>query len=680
MYKLAYLICFLLLTQSSLQAQSKKELIEQGDNAYKKGDYRSTVNCYSKLLYGSSGKAKKDAKNTTPSENETLALNRLAESYRHLHDYKNAELFYAKAVETKSDLFPDARYYYGLVLMNNSRYTEAEKQFDTYLSEGKGTQLILARTQKAGCSFAVNNEKKEVQVFALDTGFNKGMLSLGVIYFTDYAIAFASAPSVDHNSKTVKDPKTETDDLYTDIYISSASDEGQGWDPPVRLAGPINSNQSEAPGAMGADRKTFYFTRWNPQDKNDCNVYVSKMFNHHWMEPLRIEGINQNGYRTMHPSLTADETRLYFVSDRPGGQGGLDIWFATIDSDGNLGEPQNLGAPINTPGDEVTPFYHSPSQTLFFSSNGQIGLGGLDVYKTHFSEDANTWDTPINLGAPLNSSMDDHHFIMDKEQVSGFFTSDRLACTSGNETEPHCLKVFGFNKPALHFTLNGHVYDSETEGTVPNARVIVKDVRGIMEPFFVSTDEQGYYHADLPQDRELFLKAQTAKHFADAAAVKTIGQTESTSLEQDFFLRPIPLNKVEIEGIEYNSNQSIIKPGSEGALDKLYEFLALNDNLVVEIEVHTDCRGNDVQNQKLSQERAQSCVDYLVSKGIKKERLVARGKGESAPVPGYECATIEKIKISEPNRYNQMHQRNNRTAYRVVSDLSPNKPVFENGR
>ena len=697
MKRLLYTVLLLTFCQLALFGQSRKELIELGDNAFKKANYGSAVYFYKKLFFGTAGKndvtfpyevvsyggpkkKSKDEKSiSTTDQNEIYALHRMAESYRLLHDYANAEKFYAQALQNKTLLFPDVKYYYGLVLMNNKKYDDAEKMFDEYLADGGGTQVKMAEIQKLGCAFAENEEnvKEGINIFELDSNFNKGTSASGITYYTDNAIIFASG----RKGNVVLDAKKEVDELTTDFYISD--NDGNGWEPPQHLVGPVNSNQNEGGGAMGVDRTTFYFTRWNTEDNSDCNVYVSKMFNRRWLEPLKIEAINMVGTRTMQPHLTLDETRLYFVSDRPGGLGGLDIWFCKIDDDGNLGTPENIGAPINTVGDEATPYYHFQSQTLFFSSNGHSGFGGLDVYKTHFNEDDNAWGMPVNLGAPVNSSTDDEHYIMDKEQLTGFFTSDRKKCNNCDSTmdiQPNCNRVYTFNKPVLHFTLSGYVYDAETEQIIPNALVTFKDVKGDMEPFFLTTDEKGYYNTDLQQDQELFLKAQKVKYFADAATVTTMGLTESADLVQDFYLRPIPSGEIEIPGIEYDFDKATLRPRSMEILDKLYDFLALNDNLIVEIKSHTDCRGSDVYNQDLSQRRAQSCVDYLIAKGIKKSHIIPQGKGESEPIPGHECATIEKLKKSDPTKFEEMHQRNRRTAFRVVKEGDPNAPVLESNK
>lgn len=691
------ILVLLTFSQLTLFGQSRKELIELGDNAFKKANYGSAVYFYKKLFFGSAGKndvtfpyevisyngpkkkSKEEKSINTSDENEVYALHRLAESYRLLHDYANAEKFYAQAITNKTPLFPDAKYYYGITLMNNAKYDDAEKQFEEYIADASGTQLKMAEIQKAGCAFAENDEnvKQGIEVTELDSNFNKGTTASGISYYTDNAIVFSSA----RKGNVVLDAKKETDYLTTDFYISD--NEGNGWETPQHLVGPINSNQNEGGGAMGVDRTTFYFTRWNPENNSECDIYVSKMFNRRWLEPLKIEAINAQGVRTMQPSLTLDESRLYFVSDRPGGLGGLDIWFCKIDEDGNLGAPENIGAPINTIGDEATPYYHFQSQTMYFSSNGHSGFGGLDVYKTHFSEDDNAWGTPVNLGAPINSSTDDSHYIMDKEQLTGFFTSDRKKCSNCDTTQdiqPNCNRVYSFSKPNLHFTLSGYVYDAETEQIIPNALITFKDVKGDMEPFFLTTDEKGYYNTDLAQDADLFLKAQKVKYFADAATVTTVGLTESADLEQDFYLKPQPVGEIEIPGIEYDFDKATLRPKSKEILDKLYDFLTLNDNLIVEIRSHTDCRGSDTYNQKLSQERAQSCVDYLIAKGIKKSHILAMGKGESEPIPGHECDVIEKLKKTDPDKFEEMHQKNRRTAFRVVKEGDPNSPVLESNK
>ena len=694
------LAIFILANAIGTNAQSRKELVELGDNAYKQGNYASAIYFFNKLFSNKpgrydmnypyevkaySGRAPKkndkgEIKTNNLDEKAVYAMHKLADSYRELRDYENAEKWYAQAVQNKQPQFPHAKYYYGLALMNNAKYDEATKVFEEFITEVPADDPIkaTAEMQMAGCVFARNDEniKPDVKILELDSNFNKGTSAFGISYFTDNSIIFASA----RKGNNILDEKKEIDYFTTDFYITT--DDSTGYGNPQHMMMPINSNMNEGAGALGVDRTTFYFTRWNPYDKTDCNIYVSRMFNRRWLEPLKIEGLNVEGYKTMHPSLTLDESRLYFVSDRPGGLGGLDIWYCPLDADGNLGTPVNMGAPINTVGDETSPFFHFQSSTLFFSSNGHSGYGGLDVYKSHYSDDDEAWSMPVNIGAPINSSKDDEHYIMDKDQVSGYFTSDREKCTNCDTTQDiqgHCYRVYKFTKSVIKITLSGYVYNAETDEVIPNALITIKDVTGVNDPDFIQTDDKGYYFKEMTADQEWFMKAQKVKFFADAATVKTIGITESTDLTQDFFLRPIPGDEIEIPGIEYDFNSANLRPKSKEILDKLYDFLTLNDNLTVEIKSHTDCRGSDKYNQKLSQERAQSCVDYLISKGIKKDRIIPQGKGESEPVPGHKCDEISKFEKTDPEKFEAMHQKNRRTAFKVVKEGDTN-PVLQGGQ
>jgi outer membrane protein OmpA-like peptidoglycan-associated protein len=287
-------------------------------------------------------------------------------------------------------------------------------------------------------------------------------------------------------------------------------------------------------------------------------------------------------------------------------------------------------------------------------------MGGLDIFKSHYDEDNSTFEFPKNLGTPINSAKDDAYFIMDKTQYKGFFSSDREPCEGG-----HCYDIYEFINEPIIFDLKGYVYDAETNDPIPSALVTIKDVHGDDEPLYVITDEKGYYFTELKPDMEYFLKAQKNKYFAQSANLATKGKTETTHFEQDFYLNKIPAGEIEIEGIEYDFDKATLRPKSKEVLDKIVELLNLNDNISIEINAHTDSRGNDKYNLKLSKARAQSCVDYLISKGISKNRLKANGFGESQPlIPDEE---INKLTPKSPE-WEAAHQKNRRTAFRVIGE------------
>jgi outer membrane protein OmpA-like peptidoglycan-associated protein len=333
---------------------------------------------------------------------------------------------------------------------------------------------------------------------------------------------------------------------------------------------------------------------------------------------------------------------------------------------------------VNSDLDEVTPFFHEASSTLFFSSNGHNSIGGLDVYKSYYDKDGETFNTPANLGLPINSSKDDAYLIWDTKLMKGFLSSDREPCENG-----HCFDIYEVTNEPIRIVLSGYSYDAATNDILPNTSLTFKDVDGEFAPFVIQTDSSGFYEKELTQGWELFIKAQKEKYFADAANINTKTITETTALTQDFYLNPIPQEEIEIEGIEYDFDSDKLRPISMQRLDKIYEFLVLNNNLVVEINSHTDCRGVDIYNLDLSQRRAKSCVDYLVSKGIARERLIPKGYGETQPnfMAGVDKKPVlnekgDRILLTEDyinkqkskERKEELHQRNRRTSFKVVGE------------
>lgn len=673
-------------------AQSKKLWIISADDAFKKKDYASAAYFYAKVLDDTTvleqivlpyetqlvnlklnpwvkvpewslGKQKKDtnqikSQKTIKISNYDLILYKLGLSYLFNKDYKHAVSTLKECSERK--VFADALYYYGIALMNNKKYDQALKIFEEYnSSENASDSLKLLATKfQSSCFFGIEQEKKkrEITVFKADTNvFNKGTSNFAPMYYmSPDKILFTSA----RKGNVVNDPEKEDPEYLCDIYWTEKINDS--WIKPVNVGKPVNTAMHEGAAIVTPD-EVMLFTRWSDFRREDIYIYAAKMNNGKFYESFKLnQNVNIPGYKSMHPFVTMDGRKLFFSSNRPGGLGGMDIWVCEIDEEGVIGTPKNLGHPVNTIGDEVTPFFHQISQTLFFSSNGHPGLGGLDIFKSHYDEDNSTFEFPKNLGTPINSAKDDAYFIMDKTQYKGFFSSDREPCEGG-----HCYDIYEFINEPIIFDLKGYVYDAETNDPIPSALVTIKDVHGDDEPLYVITDEKGYYFTELKPDMEYFLKAQKNKYFAQSANLATKGKTETTHFEQDFYLNKIPAGEIEIEGIEYDFDKATLRPKSKEVLDKIVELLNLNDNISIEINAHTDSRGNDKYNLKLSKARAQSCVDYLISKGISKNRLKANGFGESQPlIPDEE---INKLTPKSPE-WEAAHQKNRRTAFRVIGE------------
>jgi len=667
--------------------------MELADNAYEKKDYATAAVYYAKVLDDTTvlrnyvlpyeaqivnlkmkslfkvpelKVSKKtdstSAKEDLPGSKYDLILYRLAQSFRLNYDYKNAAVQFKKVVDR--NVIPDAPYYYGLTLMSLKKYKEALQVFDDYTAAKKGSDSLLKMADKkqSSCFFAMDTlaGRKLVKVKLMDTlVFNRGTSSFAPMYYLgNNKVIFTSA----RKGGVVSDPEKQDSKYYCDLYYSELDD--TIWQRPVNFGRPVNTSLHEGAGVFTPD-EVMLFTRWSDNNRNESFIYMARTNSGRFYEAMKLgTNINVPGYKSQQPFVSFDGRTLFFSSNRPGGLGGFDIWTAPIDENGFIGNAKNLGAPVNTEGDEITPFFHTLSSTLYYSTNGIAGLGGFDVFKSSLNVDDSAYQAPKNLNTPINSSKDDAYFIVERLGTKGFFASDRIDCDGG-----HCYKIFSYVNEPIKFDLDGYVFDAETNDPIPNALVTIRDVHDGEEPFFVVTDEKGYYSTDLKPNLEFFLKAQKNKYFGSAASLATKGLTESKHFEQDFFLSKIPAGDIEIEGVEYDFNKATLRPKSMEILDKIVDVLKINDNLSIELSSHTDARGNDAYNMKLSQARAQSCVDYIVSKGIPASRIKATGYGETKPIiPESE---INKMVPKSPE-FEAAHQKNRRTAFKVIGEANIN--------
>jgi OOP family OmpA-OmpF porin len=605
----------------------------------------------------------KKPKNIIQDIRYSYVVHQIAESYRLNHDYGNATTWYRKSLQATPPAYPDDRYWYGTMLMSREKYDSAAVQFEQYRRELKDTLSVMGRAadkKLLSCAYAgdPSNISTGVIITELDTVINAGTSNFAPSFYGESdELLFTSGRS---GNKT-PEGEEENARFYSDLYVSKK--DGSKWGAPSPLPSPINTGDFEAAGTLSINKDLFLFTRWTGPGTTQPAIYLSKFLNNQWLPPLKLnQNVNAEGYSSMQPYLSFDGTKLYFASDRPGGKGGMDIWMCPLDESGNPGMPVNLGPRINTAGNEVTPFYHDKTTTLYYSSDGLVGFGGLDIYKAYASDEDSLWSTPINMGKPINSSLDDSYFILQRDQRAGYFASDRKVCESC--AGGSCYRIYTLEKEPLVFSIKGKVYNSETNEPIAGSLLTFKDINADLQPFYIITDETGAYSSILRQDMEFYIKAQKIHFFADAATISTKGLTESKEFEQDFFLSKIPEGDIVIPGIEYDYNSSNLRPQSKAILDSVVDFLNLNNNISIEISSHTDTRGSDVYNLNLSNERAKSVVDYLISKGIAPGRLIAQGYGETKPL--ISDAEIAKMK-SKPEQ-EAAHQKNRRTAFRTTKE------------
>lgn len=682
------LFATIILATVQVFGQSKRLWLKFADEAFFKRDYTTAIDYYTKSLDDTlilkeqvlpyevqlvNLKIKESKKDTSKGKNSTAKkeisisdyiTHQLAHSYHLNYDYPNAVKYFKVVVDNGS--YPEDIYHYALALMNLKEYNKSMTILEKLLESSKNDSLKkLVQKGISSCYFALdsNSNKKLIIVKKMDTTiFNAGTSNFAPMYWNSSTrLLFTSA----RKGGVILNPEKQDSRYLCDLYYTELKD--TGWMKPVNFGRPVNTGLHEGSSVITSDEIMFY-TRWSDANRNEAFIYMAKMKDGLFYESYKLnETVNKPGYRAMQPYVSFDGTKLYFSSNRPGGLGGFDLYMCNIDENGFTGEAKNLGSTINTAKDEVTPFYHTISNTLFFSSNGHTGIGGLDIFKSSLNTDDSIYAAPKNLGTPINSSKDDAYFILDRIQTKGYFSSDREDCPGGN-----CYDIYEFQNEPIFFDLNGTVTDYATGEPIISSLITIKDVANDEEPLFLITDEKGHYFTPLKENKQYFIKAQKKSYQASAASVTTKGLTETTHLLQDFVLDIIPGEDVVIEGIEYDLNKATLRPKSMEILDKIYDYLILNDNFSIEINAHTDTRGSDKANQILSQARAQSCVDYLISKGITKDRLLPTGYGEKKPL--ISDAEIAKLVPKSPE-FEAAHQKNRRTAFRVMQENTLIKEV-----
>jgi OOP family OmpA-OmpF porin len=695
-----YITSLLLIFSVALSAQTNNEYLKLGDAAMASGQYSNAVYYYGYTLF----KIEAEVDNTyypyeistkyetptrtergaieppkNPTPKEINVIHKLALAYLKTDDFENSEIWFKAAVDNPLDSDPNARYHYGLALMANEKYEAAAQQFELFQEEiGDENNRYYRRAldQLANCQFALNptNTNDEIGAFLMDSTFNAGSTSLGIQFTSDKHVLYSSA-RIDPNAK-FQAAKRKEEMFLLDLYIVNIDERGNYGTPeqfPFSVSAAEYHNGS---AVLSPDGYSLFFTKMNPENTNETEIYVSKKFNNTWMQPFPMDkNVNAEGSRSMTPFYSEIDSSLYFASTRPGGLGGLDLWRTKITANGETVEPQNLGPTVNTPFDEFAPFIHLPSLALYYSSGGHIGFGGQDIFVNKWNLKMNSFEEAINAGAPVNSSRDDSYFVLNEKQDIGYVTSNRETCEDCDSIynlKVFCNKLYEVRKPALKFSVRGYVYDKNTNEVLPHAKIDFKDVSYYWEHFSIEADENGYYEQDLIPNLELFMKASLLDYFADKAIISNVNEIESKIYEQDFYLERIPDKEITIEGIEYDFDKATIRPESAIILDRLIEFLELNSNLKIEIRSHTDIRGEDAYNYALSERRAQSVVDYLTAHGISIERLIPQGYGETLPAEVPDKAgnmvtlTPAYIQSLPWQEREEAHQRNRRTAFFVL--------------
>ncbi len=669
-------------------------------------------------------------------------------------DYENAEIFFAKFYSIKPGekanqkkwakedevLFNKAGYYYGQVLHRNGKYEEAisylEKFKKTYKPKDENDNLLsLAKREIEGCEFASKNPlKAKVKVLSAGPGVNHSYTEASPFGVGENDLYYSSL-KIDGKSSgdTLIFVEGNKSKRVYQIYHSVA--EGKSWgkgkaidNKDINEDGYIVGN-----GTFNSELSRFYFTKCLEvdDDRSLCNLFVADYSNGTFSNVQRLpEPINsKEKYTSTQPTVRSASDGMeivYFSSDRPDGVGGMDIWYFMRAPGGDFKGPQIVKGPINTAGDEITPFFDDSTKTLYFSSDAHPGYGGLDVFQSTEQPDL-SWGEVTNVGAPISSGADDLYYSKSTDQTNGFMVSNRvgsvplngiktasddiftwtnfryavegIAFKEGNEgggalegamfrlyrknadgekvlvavdsthtdgsyffkLQPETDYLVEVERPGFQnkfesittkglpgedtlqnninirkasYILKGIVAEEGKPGTfVKDASVTLVEVypNGMEKTVYYMNSDPNFYF-ELDKGKKYKIITRKNEYFANTTELNTSDYGNVDTITKEISINHLEINKdYTLQNVLYEFGKATLTENSKLVLDNLYQIMVENPSFIIELSAHTDAIGSDASNMKLSQARAESCVKYLIEKGIAKDRLVAKGYGESRP-------------------------------------------------
>lgn len=664
MKTLNFFTCLTAILMLSLSSFAQKNFIKDADFSFGNENFYSATELYKKAM----AKAKPDEKARIHFQ--------IGESYRFLVEPEQAEVYYGKAMKLKyHKTNPDVILKLADVQRQQANYKMAKRNYEKYLVINAGDKE--AKEGIESCKQAIGWISEPTKhVIQQEIQLNTDNYDFSPTWGDKKNTKMIFSSSRNGATGDGEDPRTG--ESFMDLWITTRDNKGK-WGEPVILDATVNTADNEGASILNAKGTNLYFTRCPVIKKENigCDILVSPKSGKSFKEAksLNLKGdADQSDTLTVgHPAINKRETLIIFASDMAGGQGGKDLWYSLYNKrEKSWGTPINLGPSINTPGNDMFP-YLDKDENLYFSTDGLIGLGGLDMYKAEKTAE-NKWGNATNLAYPLNSAGDDYGIIFEKgTDQKGFFTSNREGGKGKDD-------IYNFSLPEIKYILEVYVKDKDNNEPIPGVTLTLTGSDG--SQVVKTTDEEGKFifdeegasrfvkkgtNYDLTTKKDEFLAAKTK--------FSTEGEEASKRYIEEVFMQPTKDQVIDFPEVQYAYNESELlvndQTNAEDSLNYLYTTLIENPSIIIELQAHTDCRGKDAYNQKLSQARAQSCVDYLITKGIPAERMIAKGMGESIPrATGLECDTISNMPTKEEQE--AAHQRNRRTQFTVLSfDYKP---------
>ena len=571
----------------------------------------------------------------------------LAESYYNIFNTQEAEKYYAKALEYSDE--PELIYRYAQMLKANGKYEASNEQMERFASMRPSDDRATAFRKNPNYLPKILEQGKKFNV--QNANFNSEQSDFGGIMLND-KLYITSARN--DNRKTYG----WNQEPFLDIYTLDKNSDGS-YQSATLVNENINTRYHEGLVSFSPDGKTMYFSRESYFEKDfekdslsktrysQLYLFKATKLGSDW-DSVESLSLNSENYSVKNPAVSPDGNTLYFSSNMPGGYGNYDIYKAPINDDGTIGEPVNLGQKVNTEGQEMFP-YVSSKNIIYFSSNGHLGLGGLDVF---YTKEIDGKMAPIrNVGIPVNSSADDFAFTIDEAKEEGFVSSNREGGQGSDD-------IYRFKKlqPLCDVLVTASVIDNDSRNPIEGATVALYDDKGNkMVSKASNADGIAEFIVECEQNTELEVVADGYK----SKKMMVSGTNEEENKVQ-VALDPIDdiivADKVNLEPIFFEFDKSNITSQAAFELDKLVQIMNKYPDIAIEVAAHTDSRGSEAYNEQLSDRRAKTTVQYVISKGIDESRISGEGKGESEPK--VDCGA---------NCTKEQHQMNRRSEFTIVT-------------
>ncbi len=626
-------------------AQRYSGYFGQAEKLYQTNHYFEATQVYEKYLATEKNsqprsspfavdKKRKGRRNMNPHQE---AVYHLAESYRQLNDYAHAEKYYKQSTTFSPKVYPASRYWYAVTL-------RAEQKYDSALAELN--KFLEKHTEMDGLLMGADQEMENLKFIQAQSGRVNDRFT--VVAKPDpknisaYALTVKSGDTVVYTT-IHQEPGTKASKglpAYNDMLVM-APDEADPYASVTPLKGADAKEENSGLAAFSHDGRQMFFTRWTKVNGvNNSKLYHSLHTDSGWSAPEPcVEPLNFPGSNSAQPALTSDARYIFFSSDRAGGSGGYDIWQASLDSNGEPIQVQNLGNVINTPGNEQAPYYHDRSRTLVFSTSGRTGMGGYDLFYSRGSFNMQGWEKPQNAGAPLNSSKDDMYYVStDEENLwnTGWVSSDRASDC--------CLAMFSVTENNARL-VKGYAVNAKTGKPLANVVITVTDKRHSSKVLGTyKTDSTGHYafeihntgHVNIDANKQGFINSKTSLDIDDVSGKDSV-------LQDPLALNPARDEDQELRGLldgltrssrigNFAYKKAVLNDSSSDKLDSLASLLMSHPQLVIQVEGYTDGIGGDAYNLKLAQRRVDVCISYLVKKGVSSKQLSGKAMGECCPI------------------------------------------------